>query len=123
MKDTSCGSNCPFVKQGFCQSEKECPNYVESWWIEGQESQPKILRDCSPKRMLLQQQLLQSRVESMQSALEQQRNENMKLTSYLAQLIEASKTILIGEKQDEKIPGDDSVKPDKLHLQYFDGSH
>lgn len=94
MKDTSCGEKCPFFKQGFCGSEKECPNYIESWWVEGQNQEPTLIRDCAPKRMLLQQQLMQSRIESLQSALEQQRNEHIRLGAYLGQLIEMSKTVI-----------------------------
>ena len=35
MESTACGKECPFVKQGFCNSDKECPHYVESWWQKG----------------------------------------------------------------------------------------
>lgn len=94
MESTSCQKDCPFVKQGFCSNEKECPNYVESWWIEGQTQEKKLVKDCSPKRMLLQQQVLQLRLESVQEALELTRNQQTQLLSYLKPLFEASQQIL-----------------------------
>ena len=108
MESTSCGANCPFVKQGFCQSEKECPNYVETWWVEPQTEQPRKLQDCSPKRMLLQQQVMQSRLEHVQQALEQSRNKYDELCGYLKTLIEVSKAVVFNgkpqtiEESDEK---------------------
>jgi hypothetical protein len=110
MESTSCGKNCPFVKQGFCNDEKECPHYIESWWIEGKTEEHKLLKDCAPKRMLLQQQLLQTRVEGMQAALEQSRNQYEALSSNLQVLIAACKVIIDKQelnleiqRQDEKL--------------------
>lgn len=94
MESTSCRENCPFVKQGFCQSHKECPNHVETWWIEQEGAQPKKLEDCSPKRMLLQQQVMQARLEFVQQALEQSRNQYNELCVYLKTLVEMSKTVI-----------------------------
>lgn len=94
MEHTSCGKECPFVKQGFCVCEKECPNYVESWWIEGKTQEQKLIKDCSPKRMMLQQQLMQNRLEGVQEALEQSRNEYNRLSNYLACLVQASQKII-----------------------------
>jgi len=97
MEGTSCGENCPFVKIGFCKQECECPNYIETWWVEGQTQTPKKIKDCSPKRMILQQQLMQSKLEHMQQALEQSRNQNHELCAYLKNLIEMSKQVLTQE--------------------------
>lgn len=104
MEHTSCGSECPFVKQGFCKHERECPNYIESWWVEGEKSEPKILKDCSPKRMLIQQQHMQQRLEGVQQALEQSRNEYKELLTYLKILIEKAKTAVIGSQEKKQIP-------------------
>lgn len=112
MKDTSCGKNCPFVKQGFCNDEKECPNYVETWWQEGKEGEPTLLKDCSPKRMLLQQQLLQCRLEQVQESLCQARNEYNNLAKYLSLLIEASRTI-INQNEENKLLKNSGEKNDQ----------
>jgi hypothetical protein len=109
MENTACGCECPFVKQGFCASDKECPNYVESWFVERNSSEQRLIKDCSPKRMLLQQQVLQVRFEGVQQALEQARNEYINLGQYLRKLIEASKQVL--EKKDEIITIDDCRNP------------
>ncbi len=106
MKDTSCGKDCVFVKCGICENEKGCPNYQESWWIEGQKEQPVLLKDCAPKRMLIQQQLMQSRLEGMQSALEESRNEYNNLSGYLKEVLLSCKRIVdqeyvLLEKKDE----------------------
>ncbi len=108
MKDTSCGCNCPFVKQGFCEKVNECPNYIESWWIEGDGKEPTIIKDCSPKRMLLQQQLLQSRLDNVLKALCESRDENSKLLAYLHSIIESVKS----SQKKEMIPYDYHRKPD-----------
>lgn len=94
MESTSCGNECAFVKCGVCENEKGCPNYVESWWIEGQTGNQRLLKDCSPKRMLLQQQFLQSKVENLQSALEESRNEYNRLSTYLKQVLVSCKRIV-----------------------------
>lgn len=98
MESTSCGQNCAFVKCGFCNSEKECPNYIESWWVEGENGQPKMLKDCAPKRMLLQQQMLQSRVENMQVELCNQKARAESLAEALMQVIQACK-LIVSENQ------------------------
>ena len=117
MESTSCGEKCPFVKQGFCKHENECPHYVESWWQEGESGQPKLIRDCSPKRMLLQQQLMQYRLECVQQALEQSRNQYNELAGYLKTLIEMSKTVVLNppplfkEKYEQISLNTDDYKP------------
>jgi hypothetical protein len=60
--------------------------------------QPVKLEDCSPKRILLQQQVLQSRLEFVQQALEQSRNQYNELCVYLKTLIEMSKTVITHHK-------------------------
>jgi hypothetical protein len=109
MQNTSCGCNCPFIKSGFCKNEKECPNYVESWWVEGESQKPILLKDCSPKRMLLQQQLLQSRLESMQQSLDKARNEYVQLCEYLKNLLEISKAVIL-QKDSQNLIEEDHAK-------------
>ena len=101
MEGTSCGENCCFVKQGFCKSEKECPHYVESWWIEGQTEQHKLIKDCSPKRMLLHQQILQRKLENVQQALENSKNEYHNLCQYLKTLVGMSQQVLLENQKTE----------------------
>ena len=109
MENTSCGQNCPFFKQGFCASEKECPNYIETWWVEGDNSTPKLIKDCSPKRMLLQQQVLQTRLEQVSACLCESRNEYNRLATYLQSIVEASKQIInLKEEKYEKIDNSNS---------------
>lgn len=99
MENTSCEENCPFVKQGFCKTENECANYIETWWIEPNSQTPKKIKDCSPKRMILQQQMIQSRLEYVEQALEQSRNMYNDLMGYLVTLIEVSKTVILKESE------------------------
>lgn len=94
MEGTSCGDECPFVKQGFCAKVNECPNHIESVWEDGKTNETKLIRDCAPKRMILQQQYMQNRLEGVQSALEQSRNEYRELSAYLRGLIEMSKVVI-----------------------------
>lgn len=116
MESTSCKENCPFVKQGFCSSYKECPNHIETWWIPDDESQPTKLEDCSPKRLVLQQQLMQARFDLTTKALVESRNEYNKLNTYLTSLIENARNVVEQNKlevDDEKtisIEHDRSIK-------------
>lgn len=55
MENTACGENCPFVKNGLCKSDSECCNYNESWWIPNNTEKPVLVKDCTPKRLLLMQ--------------------------------------------------------------------
>ncbi len=100
MQSTSCGDNCPFVKQGFCSSCRECPNYIETWWTAEGAEQPIKLEDCSPKRLVLQQQNMQARFDLTTQALVQSRNESSQLCSYLKGVIEMTKAIIL--KNDQK---------------------
>jgi hypothetical protein len=119
MENTSCGENCPYVKQGFCNNEKECPNFIETYWIENDTGNKKKINDCSPKRVLLNQMAMQSRFELVQQALEQSRNEYSELSSYLKTLIQMSKTVLSNnlkkEVSDEKALSYQPNDPDILH--------
>jgi len=47
-KEPTCiGSKCPNYDPN-CKGN--CPNYMETVWINEQSSKPKILEDCAPKR-------------------------------------------------------------------------
>lgn len=74
MDNTACGENCPYVQSGFCKSDKECPHYTESWWIEGSTQQQKLLKDCAPKRLILQSNYHDHRIEGLQISIVEQRN-------------------------------------------------
>lgn len=111
MQSTSCGDNCPFVKNKMCSCCKECPNYVESWWIPENDGQPVKLEDCAPKRILLQQQLLQARFDQTTQALLESRNEYNVLGGYLKNLIDMSKRV-IDNAVSNKIEGNN----EKNHL-------
>jgi hypothetical protein len=94
MESTSCGEECAFVRSGLCNHEKKCPNYIETWWVTGEKQEPRMIKDCSPKRIILQQQLLQTRVEQLTEALLSSRNEYNQLSNYLKTLVEMSKAVL-----------------------------
>jgi len=53
---------------------EQCPNFVESWW-KPLEGEPKLVKDCAPKRTLLIYQELYSQQVRLQQASEEQRNE------------------------------------------------
>ncbi len=99
MECTSCKENCPFVKAKLCTSERECPNFMESWWQEGGTGQPKLITDCAPKRMLIQQQIEVNRMFALQQAVEQMRNRLETLEGALAQLIQQSKEYLLQQSE------------------------
>jgi len=78
--DNTCNfEKCEFAKVLMFGSPHQCPNYVESFWIQGPMQstggQPKLVCDCSPKRVFLMIQELYNRQIGTQQALEQVRNE------------------------------------------------
>jgi hypothetical protein len=104
MDCTSCKENCPFVKSKLCASERECPNFMESWWQEGGTGQPKVISDCAPKRMLIQQQVEVNRMFALQQAVEQMRNRLETLEGLLGQLIQQSKEYVLQQAAPKQIP-------------------
>jgi hypothetical protein len=97
----------------MCSSEKECPNFMESWWQEGGQGQPKIIQDCVPKRILIQQQTEVNRMFALQQAVEQMRNRLEKLEGLLGQLIDQSRNYMVEQSQ-KKIP----KKPKRREVGY-----
>lgn len=87
MENTSCGEECPFVKTGFCNSDRECPNYSESCWVEGRTGEQKMVKDCIPKRLMIQNNYQQIRLEGLQQAIEQQRNAFLQLGESFGEVI------------------------------------
>lgn len=62
MEDTHCGENCPYKKMGF----EKCPNEMETWWQPSEGGEPKLVKDCAPKRTVLMLQQLTNRVFGLQ---------------------------------------------------------
>ena len=102
MENTSCGCDCPFVKQGFCATEKECPHYVESWWTLQDSKENKLVKDCSPKRLLLDSQIAYNRMIGLQGAVEKMEFTLSKLEKLLEGLITQSQKF-ISDKNNLKI--------------------
>jgi len=101
MENTNCGEKCCYVKNGFCESDEQCPNYLESFWKTDKET--KLVKDCSPKRMLMEQQSAITRMIGVQGALEQVRNRLDKLESMLNSLAHESKVYLDEQKKLEDL--------------------
>ena len=90
---------------------------MESWWQEQGDTLPKLIHDCSPKRLLHQQQYMQLRLEQLQAALDAQRAEYMNLTGQLGSLISITGNMLdihhqLMEKQHERLSLPGRVLPD-----------
>jgi hypothetical protein len=109
MECTNCGDNCSFVKSGFCQTDRECPFYVESWWQLENKPNPKLIKDCFPKKFALEQNGLLHRFLCMQEVLEDVRNRMNRLELLLDQLINESRQMII-EKRIESL----SLREEKL---------
>lgn len=75
MENTSCGDNCPLVKSGAIKSEKDCPNYIENWWQQGEGKKPTLVQDCAPRRTMLQTCDLGNTLFSVQVTLTELRNQ------------------------------------------------
>lgn len=66
----TCSKDCPLWKK----YKEKCPNYIEAWWKPDNGNEPKLIKDCAPKRTFLMIQELHNRLISLQQAQEQQRN-------------------------------------------------
>lgn len=108
IDNTNCCENCAFVKAGLCKTDTGCPNYVESWWLETDGVTPKMVKDCAPKRMIFMQQVEVHRMQAVQQALEQTRNECMMLQAELKNCL--SQSIAYMEEQRTKSIQNNSPK-------------
>lgn len=94
MENSNCGCECSFVKSGFCKTDKECPFYVETWWQKEGVPDPKLIKDCFPKKFALEQNHLLHRQLCMQSVMEGVRNRMDRIETMLTMLISQSKEFL-----------------------------
>lgn len=99
MENTSCEGKCPFVKIGFCANVEECPNYIESWWLEGQTGATKLVKDCVPKRLMHQMNELKIRFEGVQAAGEQARNECHQMNAHFTTLVDGANRLIAEQEQ------------------------
>lgn len=94
MDCTACGDKCPYVQQGFCKTDSECPHYVESWWHEQLTGKQKLVKDCAPKRLMLDSQLVFNRTISLQASIDKLEHRLARLESLLEMLIAQSKQVM-----------------------------
>lgn len=59
---------------GACQRVDQCPNYIESKWID-ENNNSLMVRDCAPKRMLLQHQKEMNQTFNIQQNIDMLKNE------------------------------------------------
>ena len=99
MDCTNCKENCSFVKSGFCETDRGCPFYLESWWLKDGDPEPKLIKDCFPKKFGVEQNRLLHRFLATQSVVEDVRNRMDRLENLLATLIDQSKEFLVERSQ------------------------
>lgn len=113
VRDTAC-ENCPFKSMGH----DECPNYIETLWHEQGNTQPRIVKDCAPKRTLLMLQELHSKVFALQQQVVQQEGQILEFRSGISQLFSTIKTI-----EDEKKLSIQAKNKVLSRLQSMKGNH
>lgn len=106
MEDTRCGNKCAFIKAGLCDSDEGCPNYMETVWKTNNGSDIKIVKDCSPKRMMLESQRMVNRCIGLQSSVEQMRNRLDSVESLLNGLTSYSREVLDFVEESKQIEHD-----------------
>lgn len=90
--ESTCKMSCPFWKK----YQHNCPHYIETTWMPHDESQsPKVIRDCAPKRSLILQLELHSKLEGMIVASNQERNINHQVLVSIHEAIELQKYPMI----------------------------
>jgi hypothetical protein len=90
MEDTNCGDECAFVKAGFCNKDKECPFYCESIWQVRRGTEIKTVKDCHPKKSMMETNNLHYRMGVLQEIQEDLRNRLDRIELTLNTLIEQS---------------------------------
>lgn len=98
MNCTNCGDECAYVKAGFVKKDKECPYYLESFWLKDGDQEPTKIKDCFPKKFGLEQNRLLHRFLAVQSVVEDVRNRMDRLESQLDYLITNSQEYLQEKK-------------------------
>lgn len=94
-KDTAC-QDCPFRKQGL-----ECPNFIETFWMEEGNPQPVLVKDCAPKRSMLMIQELYNHTFGMQQQINQAEKEVAHMRIAVTKLFEAIR-YMEDQRSDEK---------------------
>lgn len=110
MENSNCGCECSFVKSGFCKTDRECPFFVETWWTKDNEPNPKLVKDCFPKKFALEQNHLLHRFLCTQSAVEDLRNRMDRIENMLSMLIGQTKEFMREKNQIQCIDNLDNVK-------------
>lgn len=101
MENTNCGKNCTFVKIGLCESDVDCPNYVETLWECGERAEIKTVKDCSPKRQLLESQKYIHRHLEIEAKIKKLTSKVENLENLMLELINESRQFL-GEINNQK---------------------
>lgn len=100
MDDTHCGDKCPYKEMGF----DKCPNEIETWWQPAEGSgQPKLVKDCAPKRMMLMIQQLYNRMEGVQKQQGEVCGQTYKLTESLKTIAQIQRNGFASQKDLEDL--------------------
>lgn len=87
MKNTRCGDNCCFVKNGFCKSDHECPYFIQNYWTNDTNESPELISDCFPKRFMTEQNTMTNRALSLTATTQDLRNELDSLKNLVNELV------------------------------------
>ncbi len=95
MENTNCEKECAFVKSGFCSSDKECPHYLESWWEIQGKHEPKLVKDCFPKKFGMEQNRLLYKFSCVHADVGNLKNRLEQIEIMLMNLINRSNEFLL----------------------------
>ncbi|MEO8894045.1 MAG: hypothetical protein ABI417_21375 [Coleofasciculaceae cyanobacterium] len=87
MECTNCGEKCAYVQSGFCKTDRDCPYFVETLWTHHDHPQPKLIKDCFPKKFVFEQNNLLHQMICVQSVLEELKFRIKNLEEIIKQLI------------------------------------
>jgi hypothetical protein len=113
MEDTRCGENCCFVKSGFCDSDTGCPNYTETLWEESSSGKLKTVKDCSPKRTMIEQQRMINSFSATQGSVQVLRDKVDNLETLLVNLVNQTKQVFIELQEKSEVKKIQQRNPDE----------
>lgn len=113
IEDTDCKENCSFVKLGICKSSCECPNYTESIWEDKQSGQVKVVKDCSPKRILFEQTRMIGSFNRVEKEMQIVRDKVNSIDALLQQIINQSREF-VKEQNKQKFEVENEKNPNLI---------
>jgi hypothetical protein len=90
----TCTEECAFYKKYMKPGKSQCPFYIGTTWVNEENTQPKIVNDCAPKRSVIMQTETFNRMLGLQISFEEQRNKFGTNTDVIVRMAQTFNTMV-----------------------------